>query len=59
MKTISLKKVKDGLSRDEMRAVKGGCFGYGGGCKVDNFSCASGCIQYKGGEWICSTCCVI
>ena len=29
MKTISLKNVKDGLSRDEMRAVKGGCFGSG------------------------------
>ena len=29
MKTISLKNVKDGLSRDEMRAVKGGCGGSG------------------------------
>ena len=27
MKKISLKNVKEGLSRDEMRSVKGGCIG--------------------------------
>lgn len=32
MKKISLKTIKEGLSRDEMRSVKaGGCFSYDGG----------------------------
>lgn len=40
MKTISLKAVQNGLSRDEMRAVKGGC-GIGGSCKTSCAQCNS------------------
>ena len=41
MKTISLKAVQNGLSRDEMRAVKGGCFGFGAGrCYGSSITCA-------------------
>ena len=52
MKTISLKNVKDGLSRDEMRAVKGGC-GYTSECRNSD-SCTQGCT-FNG---VCSNCCI-
>ena len=59
MKTISLKNVKDGLSRDEMRAVKGGCFGHAGGCLGGRFQCPDSCIELRAGVgWVCSSCCV-
>lgn len=54
MKKISLKDVKKGLSRDEMRVVSGGC-GYGsyGSCYVNCYGSGWGCIYYGGG-YICS-----
>jgi hypothetical protein len=53
MKTISLKNLKDGLNRDEMRAVKGGCVGGSGSyrcCWNGTYICSScngytGCVQ--------------
>ena len=52
MKTISLKNVKDGLSRDEMRAVKGGCFGSSGRCKCC-WSGTNNCSECS--DW-CTSC---
>jgi len=49
MKTISLKALQNGLSRDEMRAVKGGCFGGNGKqykcCWVNTNNCST-CNEY-------------
>jgi natural product precursor len=53
MKKISLKALKEGLTRDEMRALKGGGCGAGVGahCYVGHFvfNCAPGlrCVGYN------------
>jgi len=56
MKTINLKTIKDGLSRNEMRNVKGGC-GYGITCdKHDTCGPAGGYynnFQGGGGQLNC------
>jgi natural product precursor len=55
MKKISLKALKEGLSRDEMRALKGGGCGngVGGTCTPGSivFNCAPGlyCVPYNWG----------
>lgn len=60
MKKISLKAVKNGLSRDEMRSVKGGCIG---GINTENCiggvkQCSTSCAERTLSGWICSSCCV-
>ena len=60
MKTISLKALEKGLSRDEMRAVKGGCVG---GTSVENCiggvkQCSTSCAERTYNGWVCSSCCV-
>jgi natural product precursor len=53
MKKISLKTLKEGLTRDEMRALKGGGCGSAAGiyCQVGSivFNCAAGlrCVPYQ------------
>ncbi len=56
MKKISLKDLKNGLKRDEMRRIQGG--GCARGCQSDS-SCREGCKttdQYGCSE--CSGCCI-
>lgn len=54
MKKISLSTLKKGLSRDEMRSVKGaGC-----GCRNTPTSvCSSGCEELVSGGAVCRYCC--
>lgn len=52
MKKISLKDVKIGLKRDEMRAIIGGGCGVSSGSCVSDRNCTSGCSD----GWYCSDC---
>lgn len=61
MKKISLKDIKNGLRRDEMRAIQGG----GCGCcgQTVNYMTVCGVSSYEaqsyagaGGRWCCSSC---
>ena len=53
MKKISLKDVKNGLKRDEMRIISGGS-GYNGFCGYYSFQCARlGLYCYSGNPDIC------
>jgi natural product precursor len=55
MKRISLKNVKETLSRKEMRTIWGG---YGVGCNTRS-ECPLGCAVYTGGgHGYCSDCCI-
>jgi hypothetical protein len=60
MKKISLKDVQNGLKRDEMRVIMGGC-GTGGSCQGADSRCAGrgGCtVRAADGNLYCSTCCI-
>lgn len=50
MKKISLKDVKNGLKRDEMRSIQGG--GCGSGTCKKTSGCSSGCSD----GWYCLDC---
>ena len=58
MKKISLKDLKNGLRRDEMRSIQGGGCG-GQSCGSDS-GCQGGCrtTQTGGSSSWCSSCCV-
>ncbi len=61
MKKISLKNIKDSLSRSEMRVIKGGCGAGAGGCISTGTACPSGhdsdCCSKKCGGGENPVCC--
>lgn len=56
MKKLNLKDIKNGLSRNEMRSIKGGC-GDSSGCNASS-SCSTGCLDWVGGRYVCNHCCL-